>query len=299
MSKNIIKDITNKVPYLYYENMEKFTLHSGIVLGCTSMTIANEALGITALSLLGAYIASKLSSNIYNTTDAKKLKELYETMVKNIVVLANEFGLENPYEIFSLHTKLVNEGYLSHNHKYNYSLNNVVDCTNFSGSTIFAGRGVCRHNTTLLTDVLKNSGITAHNLSVIENSTVDQCSHVAGDHLITLAVYDNLKYILDPTNMAIYENINNLLFTKHSHIYISKQPYTLYNSNDTKKNINKALDYTQSDVIVGNILFKQTNKMLSNNLDVLESFYKQNVDLYDETTDIIIKTRIKKVTLFK
>ena len=114
-----------------------------------------------------------------------------------------------------------------------------------------------------------------------------------GNHAITYAYKDGKSYFLDPTNKRIYRREGKVL--TDTYLVVSPKLITsfLYNRNSntpmTIKRITK--NYPSIDIEEQNKMITETKNICKNNIDIFEQFYKDNKDLYSETSNTIMSLK--------
>lgn len=169
------------------------------------------------------------------TTEYKKLKCLYDQIIKNTGDFYKELGTTDPISIFATYVYMYRSGYFSHNKEFLYSTN-MKDFAKMNGLDIIRGRGVCRSISGMLTDIYKEMGMSSYNLTVkavtedleqvIELSDVKLIAEEKGkrfskiislttkylplaNHMITMVEENGRNYIFDPTNDGFLKYYNN------------------------------------------------------------------------------------------
>ncbi len=100
--------------------------------------------------------------------DINQIKELYGNFLSNYTKLNKIFDLNNPIEIYTMFNYLLYKGYLSENKKFEFSGKQTSDIRGLLGIEIITGRGVCRHISGMLTDILNEYGIESSQLAVYQ-----------------------------------------------------------------------------------------------------------------------------------
>lgn len=95
----------------------------------------------------------------YKARDIKEIRKLYDEFIINYNKLNKTFSFNNPVEIYALFNYLYTSGYLSKDKVFEIGSDEVRDNFSIMGSNVFMGKGVCRHLSILLTDILNNYGI--------------------------------------------------------------------------------------------------------------------------------------------
>ena len=122
-------------------------------------------------------------------------------------------------------------------------------------------------------------------------------NRIIGNHAITFAFNDGKKYFLDPTNSSIYriDNLNkNLLCNNELQIPIkSLVSITLNNSLKRQLQMRKLFksNYPCASLEEEQIMSCETTKICDDNIDVFESFYKENAELYNDISSKVLKIK--------
>ena len=338
-------------------NLQNILFYTGI--GTCALNIFNELPKEVEISLLGfssatllAYSFMKCSNSISKTKDIKQINEAYKEVIKKYNILNKEFNLNNPIQIHTMYSYLVDKGYLSAGKKFEFSNIQARDYKSIMGANIITGKGVCRHISSMLTDILNDYNIEAGTLVTntentiiniktldeqkytkeelidwVKSNTIDEKTRnflfevinifekenslkiefdykieeekdiikkLAGNHAITYAYQDGNSYYLDPTQNRIYRKENNILTDLEIKV-IPKQIFSTigfdnYKINKNMRNRQKE-EYKTISIEEQEELRQDTLNNCKNNMDVFEEFYKDNEDLYEETSNKILTIR--------
>ena len=157
----------------------------------------------------------------------------YEKIIKEINVLYKNLNLDNSIGKGLLFSYLLYNGYFSYNHKHTYSQKNIMDIRNSYSYDIFLGKGVCRHYSNMLNDILNYNSINSYcllvhisNLKYLYQINInideDKKSYFyralkdflniinnRPNHLCNLIIENGNCFIYDATNMTVFELIDN------------------------------------------------------------------------------------------
>lgn len=167
MSEEIYK-IVNSISYKNYELLKTELFWTSVVSNeINKRAFCDSALGdgIT-LCILGAYIFLAFSKVRNNTKEFVIIRENYSRILDNYSKLLEKFDLDNPVQISTMFSNMVEDGYLSVDKTFKFDRLNVYDYSGLGGTNIINGHGVCRHYSAFLTDILHNKDIDAVNLGV-------------------------------------------------------------------------------------------------------------------------------------
>ena len=122
---------------------------------------------------------------------------------------------------------------------------------------------------------------------------------ICGNHVITFASKDGFSYFLDPTNDDVLRKDNNDPVLNN---YLFKIPIkkigTLVINNNLKEylSIQKELkkDHSLISLEEQEKIISDTKLKYKNNLDIFEKFYNDNSEIYNETTDKLLKIKKRK-----
>ena len=153
-----------------------------------------------------------LSDGKTYTKDVTKVREDYDEFVKKYNELNKYFDFDNPIQIYTMYTYLLNNGYISRGKDFEFS-DDSHDVESLFGANVLNGKGVCRHIALLLTDILNDYGIEAANLPVY-----------LGNFRIGARILDEKKYSIEELNdwielhesddekiIKLFEMINKLI----------------------------------------------------------------------------------------
>lgn len=167
---NRFKQFCNSIDYNTYQNICRVIGNSsmGIILTNTFLLPQNLVLNIpidilTYISL-AIYSYMSFSEGRFNTRDVNEIKMLYQEVINNYNKLNKIFDFNDPIQIYAMFDYLLYKGYLSKNKEFEFTNSDVKDITPIFGANVTMGRGVCRHISAMLVDILNVQGIDAFNL---------------------------------------------------------------------------------------------------------------------------------------
>lgn len=163
--------------------------------------------------MYAVYAEYKAAKKIVNSSYYKECSELYDKYVTNLTQLLSSLGFKNALETAICYDYMLYDGLLSKGKNYEYK-KFKYDYDNFIelyGTRISTGQGVCRHNASLLTDLINKMDGNAINLSVevsnnkylLKNYKKMDKRRVSGNHLVTGLTVDDKKMIYDPTGHCL------------------------------------------------------------------------------------------------
>ena len=263
------------------------------------------------------------------TSEYKEIKKNYNVVLKNIEILINELNFKDPVQIFSLYVYMYVNGYLSINKHFEYS-SDMKDFSKMSGVDVIRGNGVCRSISGMLTDIYSQVGYNSVALPVYANNSSiknlqnlyyksDNISMVVNgnsktlvkfieiltkiiplsNHQITMVEKDNINYIFDPTNDGFLKRSkHNKLLVPESKDYMNFKLFSyllfdilgIYNN----KNIYKLYKQLSLPTITNSEykkIYLESLKICKDNIDILEKFYNENSDIYNDICNISNKQR--------
>lgn len=288
------------------------------------ITQDNLYISIGTLALLLCRELTIKKPELY-TSEINEIYDMYNSIIKEYAKLNSELELTNPVTISTILSKAIYDGYLSIDKSFGYSTKNHNDINRFLGNDIIKGTGCCRHIASLLNDVFHESEIKSYTLPVIlKNCKVNfskekileildniDCNisdsieyesifeeielatnltpiqKSVGNHLITLAEYNDKIYYLDPTNQTFFEpNIYGISNYRDSHIDISLSFVKNRNKRHEIKQTLKKPCASYNDNLLTEI---SATKKYEDNLDLFEQFYKNNHDTYETINEKVKK----------
>ena len=190
----------------------------------------------------------KCSNSIEKTKEIKQIKESYNELIKKYNKLNKEFNLNNPIQIHTMYSYLVDNGYLSTGKKFEFSDSQARDYKSIMGANILTGKGVCRHISSMLTDILNDYNIEAGTLvgctekPIINIKTLDEQKYTK-EELITWIKSNTID---ESTRNFLFEIIN--IFEKENSLKIELEYKTEEEKNILKKLVgNHAITYAYQD----------------------------------------------------
>ena len=146
---------------------------------------------------------------------------------------------------------------------------------------------------TLLVEKLDKENALKVEFQYLKEKEKDTVRRVFGNHAITYAYKDGKSYYLDPTQDRIYRPEGKIL--SDSEIVLSPKMGTavLFKKKTKKANMKKriAQKYPTLDTEEQKRLQEETLDICRNNMDAFEQFYKENEELYDETSNMILSLK--------
>lgn len=206
----------------------------------------------------------------YSAKDITEIKALYRKFIKNYNKLNNTFELNNPIEIYTMFNHLYSNGYLSQDKIFTFNNKNVIDITPIMGTNIFMGKGVYRHISMMLIDILNNYGINANYVSGLLNTPALDIKNVQKEDFSMEKVLDNLNTIKEICPEEYNKLYNYITFLSNHGKYIDIS-FVSEKTKGLKKNIsNHAICLAQKDNInyfldpTNECIYRPNNKVLYN-----------------------------------
>lgn len=189
MEDNILKKLCGKIDSQTYESIRKTLICSGIgfislnpIVNIVNPTLSTPINYLVWLTIL-ANIGMTFSHGCCYTKDINELRNLYQEFINNYSKLNKVFNLENPIEIYTMYTYLLHKGYLSQGKEFTFFNDKLNEIIKLQGVNVLGGKAVCRHISSLLTDILQKEGIVAKKLSVY-----------CRDNDVDIEIFDEPKY---------------------------------------------------------------------------------------------------------
>lgn len=230
---------------------------------------------------------------------AYELNDNKNNVLVNSKELFSDLEVEkNIHKCFYLFSYLLWNGYYSSTKKYEYSDINEPTFLSYDYDldyTIFRGKGVCRHNAILLSDILselnyisKYTGIrlNEHNIKTLTNIKRTIGKHLDHEsiddgkenHAVTLVSDKKSSFILDPTILCEFEVLKDAKLIGHSGKY-DYDKNLLKKDNGIKKINNEQISITKEELIK---YYKETENIIKSNKDIIEYFYNENKKYYNK-----------------
>lgn len=261
------------------------------------------------------------------TEEYKSLRNLYNEVLNNTKKLSSDFSFNEPISIFAMYVYMLRKGYFSYDNKFVYS-SDMKDFSGLLGVDVIRGKGVCRSISSMLTDIYNNKGFKSQNLTVqTDGKTISSFEELCdielqknddsklwgyivitltkifplSNHLITMVEHEHKNYLLDPTNDGFLNKgtRNKFLVTNNPNCYMINRYLTniLINAighysdgcNILKKSsqINlPTISYEEYKKI-----YLETLKICKDNIYILEKFYHDNREIYEEIHNISFNQR--------
>lgn len=164
----LFKKGCNLVKYQTYNNIKNGLLISGLVfgvsnIGLTFCGVTDSYIGYVSSLLYSSYACLQFSKGERYTRDVNELRNLYNEFIRNYNKMNRDFSNNNPISIYTMFDYLLDKGYLSLGKQFKFDDTDCFDLDTLLGTDVIYGNGVCRHISSMLTDVLNDYGISSIN----------------------------------------------------------------------------------------------------------------------------------------
>lgn len=167
MQNNKFNQLFNKIDYNTYHNICN-ALDISIISTCLTDSILqsqppilDNSLAVLEISLLLTRVYLSFSNNKNNTKDINEIKILYQQFINNYNDLNKTMSFNEVIQIHTMFNYLLYKGYLSKDKNFKFGTQEAREISAISGANIIMGTGVCRHISSMLTDILNAYGIDA------------------------------------------------------------------------------------------------------------------------------------------
>lgn len=257
-----------------------------------------------------------LKSNKITKEEYASLLSDYKAFLKRYKVLNDELSFEEPISIYALFVYMYKNGFLSKDKSIEFKVfyKKYLDMINLYGANIFNGKGVCRHIGSMLTDILRESGIESYNYSnlcsvpllyalvqkyykdvynyqgkldyIMNNYLVRflKVNYIYAPHLISYASYDGKNYFLDPTNKRILDSFRLGIIDNDGIMFPNFKKNRYYDLLESRKRMCDLINQNNeplSNEEVQDILNESNDKILMHK-DMFEDFYNENKTFYED-----------------
>lgn len=173
--ENKFHQICNKINYNTYQNIQSgvsatsfWTIVASIL--TEQYPMLSNSLEVVATTSLLTYLGMIYSNGKIHTKDITEIKAFYQEFIVNYNQMNRDFGFNNPIQIHTMFNYLLYEGYLSKGKEFQFSGEQARDIMTIYGTNIIMGKGVCRHISSMLKDILNDYGMGAFNLGCYTRS---------------------------------------------------------------------------------------------------------------------------------
>lgn len=259
--------------YYKYEDGSKFLTvlaTANILLSATFSPIPSSIFMSLGFSMIGTSVG-KIIDLKDDLALINEMKKIYDEIVKHYTKLSKVFDFDDPMQMFALYVYMLKKGYLSLYQDYQFG-EASEEINALLGAEVIMGTGVCRNVSALLNDIFKESGISSKRCNVFFAGENEKKSFFP-NHTIVTVEKDGLSYLLDPTNSLIFQS------SELRYVYVCKGEYVYLNPLERLK---IAHNMKLASIEDSKEAMKKTLETCSKNEDILESFYKENEDLYEE-----------------
>lgn len=215
----------NRLNYLLWLNGFGFTLLNNFT--SSERLDVKILLASTSITSYFASCAVPIIQNGVYKKNVKELNQLYQEFIRNYRKFNDQFGYENPYQIYQLYEYMLNNGFLSYNKRMDFQNSPSEISSQLLGARILCGTGVCRNFSAMLNDIFHSKGYCSLNMPIrsvdyrlndflketlerliefsgsgavdldfnVENIEIDD----SANHALVTCIYENRTYFLDPT----------------------------------------------------------------------------------------------------
>ena len=122
-----------------------------------------------------------------------------------------------------------------------------------------------------------------------------------GNHAITYAYMDGKSYYLDPTNDTIYRPVAGVLTDFEYNVALKNGGSAKFNDRARYVNMKKRINQNHPtlDIESQKKFRTETLDTCKNNTDIFENFYKENEELYKETSNLVLSLKRNRSVLSK
>ena len=274
---------------------------------------------------LNLFVASDVDEKIfeqflkYNKITKEEYASLlsdYRQFFKRYKVLNDELSFKEPISIYALFVYMYKNGFLSKDKSIEFKVfyKKYLDMINLYGANIFNGKGVCRHLGSMLTDILRESGIESYNYSnwcsvpalyaLVQKYYKDafnyqgkldyvmnkwlvyylKVNYIYAPHLITYASYGGKNYFLDPTQERILKSFGLGIADENGIMFPELKGNGHYDLLESRKRMCYLINQNNeplSNEEVQDILNEANDKILMHK-DMFEDFYNENKAFYED-----------------
>ena len=283
-----------------------------------------DSISVVTIILLSTYIRLSIPNGKQNTKDIKQIKHLYNEFLNNYNNLNKIFDLNNPVEIYTMFNYLLSKGYLSKDKVFAFSDEQARNLKNLLGVEVITGKGVCRHVSGMLTDILNASGIKSESIGVyakeikeptVEEPTKEELINWARYNAKNEQDYERFKQIIEEFYNANIKNIEfspstndaavlDKIFGNHAISFALKDEKSyfldptremIYRMDKSKKilcdeNGNNVSTRLIPSILLGNskTYFEMRKKIFNPSISTLEeqAFIEKTLDKCEDNTDI-------------
>lgn len=139
--------------------------------------------------------------------NGRRLKEVYETIVKEVFSFMEGAGFEDPVSVFAIYVYMLRSGFLSYNGKFFFD-ERSKDFLQGMGIDVIRGKGLCRHIASMLFDIYQEFGFDSALL--LTNSVI---SSIRRKGLCDVKMN---KGFID--EVPIYESVKSRIVRKPNHL---------------------------------------------------------------------------------
>ena len=170
MSNKLFESMFKNMSYDTYKKLEIASFFSPGVANLANYFIDSRltSCSLEVFSILSCvYFCSTTLSYAENwTQDIVKIRNLYNELLDEYAILLDSFDLTHPMEIYSMYNFMLHNGYLSINDKFSCVESDVRDINKLLGVNVVTGKAMCRHVSSLLSDIYNKVGIDSQVLPV-------------------------------------------------------------------------------------------------------------------------------------
>lgn len=273
-----------------------FLLNGPNVINVTGATLAVGA-GVYALSrAIKMKLTDEKIKKVMETEEYKEYASLYREYVNDIARMFNELGFKADLSSCVAYVFCLGKGIFSEDQVYKVgSFKESFDYfPRTLGARVATGVSCCRHNASLLSDIINEMGGTAATISGTKNYPKQEHESFFANHMVTGLIHDDKKIIVDANQSLPYMLHYGLLYFDDELIdlglveanscegdinFYKKRSNLDYSLNDARFNkIMKSPSYLDKDEII-NMYVLEVNKCFDNSSQFLDFHNEEKVKI--------------------
>lgn len=232
-------------------------------------------------------------------------QDSYRHVIQRFNNICATLGFDDPVQINTLFQFMLEKGFLSVDHEFNFAADNLKSVINkeflfVDGANILAGKGVCRNCAVMLKDILLATDIPTFIILVKTAQNLTFKQHFIGNHVIVYCKSNGLSYFLEPTDAISYEPSNRrwtrFIFPESDKIIKMVKFKTCNELYSTKEEIAGAFESLGAkgpymDSIDAFFITLLAVEICDSNIPLFEDFYQENKGDYKRVRDNLRKIK--------
>ena len=242
--ENKFRQVCGLVDYNTYCKIKNTSYYSSVIMALVNKLALAQYPDLSCFTNLLVFLSLMTSSTLIlshgeaYTKDVQQIRNLYQEFITRYNQLNKVFSLDDPIQIYAMFQYLLYRGYLSVDKEFLLSDDKARNLSGLLGTGIIAGQGVCRHISSMLTDIFNDYGIEANLLGVyysehdVSARVIAELFELLQKHIIDAQLYysrmEEIEALEEELKKSNGRNISTKLYGNHAITFAIKDEKSYY-----------------------------------------------------------------------